>query len=132
MTLKEMGEMIRARRLSRGMTQEQLARLINVSPSAVAMYKQGRRKPKDHVMEALADVFNVPKVVIQYNENELESFASLPKNVIPISELHQQRVPMIGEVAAGEPIYGEEIGMFVNAPVECDAAITIKGDSMVS
>lgn len=57
--------------------------------------------------------------------------SNLPSNVRPISALHHQRVPMIGEVAAGEPIYApEEIGVYVDAPVKCDAAITIKGDSM--
>jgi len=130
MTPKEIGEMIKARRLSRGLTQAQLASRINVSESAVAMYEAGRRKPKDHVVEALADVFNVPKLAILYREDELEPITSTPKNVIPISDLHQQKVPMIGEVAGGEPIYGEEIGLFVNAPIECDAAVTIKGDSM--
>jgi SOS-response transcriptional repressor LexA len=39
---------------------------------------------------------------------------------------------MIGEVAAGEPIYAPaDVGVYVDAPVKCDAAITIKGDSMV-
>jgi len=57
--------------------------------------------------------------------------SKLPSNVRPISALHHQRVPMIGEVAAGEPIYApEEVGVYVDAPVKCDAAITIKGDSM--
>lgn len=57
--------------------------------------------------------------------------SNLPSNVRPISALHHQRVPMIGEVAAGEPIYApEEVGVYVDAPVKCDAAITIKGDSM--
>ncbi len=58
--------------------------------------------------------------------------SELPANVRPISALHHQRVPMIGEVAAGEPIYApEDVGVYVDAPVKCDAAITIKGDSMV-
>ncbi len=57
--------------------------------------------------------------------------SELPANVRPISALHHQRVPMIGEVAAGEPIYApEDVGVYVDAPVKCDAAITIKGDSM--
>lgn len=71
MTLKEIGEMIRVRRLSRGMTQDQLADAIGVSPSAVGMYEAGRRKPKDHIVEALADVFNVPKYAILYREDEI-------------------------------------------------------------
>jgi transcriptional regulator with XRE-family HTH domain len=68
---KEIGKMIQTRRLSRGMTQEQLASAIGVSPSAIGMYEAGRRRPKDHILEALADVFNVPKWAILYKEDEV-------------------------------------------------------------
>jgi repressor LexA len=35
-------------------------------------------------------------------------------------------------VAAGEPIYDpEELGVYVDSPVDADAAITIRGDSMI-
>ena len=71
MTTKEIGEKIRLMRESRGMTQKDLAKAINMSESAVAMYEQGNRRPKDHVAEAIADVFNVPKWAIFYNENEM-------------------------------------------------------------
>lgn len=55
----------------------------------------------------------------------------LPSNVRPISSLHRQRVPLIGGVAAGEPIYDpEDAGVYVESPVDADAAITIHGDSM--
>ena len=71
MTNKEIGEKIRLMRESRGMTQKDLAIAINKSESAVSMYEAGRRRPKDPVAEALADVFNVPKWSIFYNESEM-------------------------------------------------------------
>lgn len=132
MTNREVGEMIRTRRNSRGMTQAQLAAAIGVSESAVGMYESGRRRPKDAVVEALADVFNVPKWAILYREDEVGPIGSLPSNVRPISSLHTQRVPMIGEVAAGQPVYApEDCEVYVDSPVKCDAAITIRGDSMI-
>lgn len=67
----EIGRMIRARRMARGMSQEQLASIIGVSPSAIGMYEAGRRKPKDTIVEALADVFNVPSWAILYKEDEV-------------------------------------------------------------
>ena len=69
---QEVGEMIRTMRLSRNMTQEQLAEAIGKSPSAITMYESGRRRPKADVVEALADVFNVPKWAILYRESEME------------------------------------------------------------
>lgn len=71
MTNKEIGEKIRAMRLSRGMTQDELADAIGMSASAVAMYEAGRRRPKDDAAEALADTFNVPKWSIYYREDEM-------------------------------------------------------------
>lgn len=53
------------------MSQEDLAKLCGISPSAISMYEMGRRKPKDDIVEALADAFNVPKWSILYSENEM-------------------------------------------------------------
>lgn len=87
MTTKEIGEMIRTRRNSRGMTQAQLASRIGVSESAIAMYEAGRRRPKDNVVEALADVFNVPKWAILYTEDEMQPADEVPTD----DELYEMR-----------------------------------------
>lgn len=61
MTTKELGDRIRAGRLSREMTQDQLAKRIKVAPSTVAMWEAGKREPNMQMLEALADVYNVPR-----------------------------------------------------------------------
>jgi len=71
MTNKQIGELIRTRRLSRGMTQADLADAIGVTASAIGMFERGERRPKDVVAEALADVFNVPKWSIYFSEDEM-------------------------------------------------------------
>ena len=64
-------------------------------------------------------------------EDALSETYGLPSNVRPISQLHHQRVPMIGEVAAGKPIYDPDgQGVYIDAPVDADAALTVRGDSM--
>lgn len=126
---EKVGELIKARRMARGWTQEELAEKLQISASAIGMYESGRRYPKPDIIEALADVFNVPKWAIIMTEDEVQP--RFPANVRPISALHAQRIPLIGEVAAGEPIYApEELGVYVESPVDADAAITIHGDSM--
>lgn len=63
MGLKEdIGIRIRTMRLSRQMTQEDLARSIGQSASSITMYETGRREPDFEILEAMADVFNVPLV----------------------------------------------------------------------
>ena len=56
----------------------------------------------------------------------------LPANLQPLSSLHRQKVPLIGKVAAGVPIMAEQdYETYVDAPVGCDCALEIEGDSMV-
>ena len=56
------GLRIRTMRLSRGMTQADLAKSIGQSQSSITMYETGRREPDFETLEALADVFNVPLI----------------------------------------------------------------------
>ena len=49
-----MGARIAALRRETGMSQAQLAQLLQVSPSAVGMYEQGRREPSADTLVALA------------------------------------------------------------------------------
>ena len=46
-------------RLSRGMSQAELARRLNISTSAVGMYEQGRREPSVDTLIALSREFGV-------------------------------------------------------------------------
>lgn len=57
---KLIGLRIKTMRLSRKMTQADLAKYLNQSPSSITMYETGRRCPDFETLEALADVFNVP------------------------------------------------------------------------
>lgn len=52
LTLKEI-------RQSRGLTQEQLAKAIDVTPSAITMYESGARNPSVKVLIKLSHFFNV-------------------------------------------------------------------------
>ena len=71
MTTKEIGEMIRVRRMARGMTQDDLADRIGITASAIGMFENGKRRPKDEVAEAIADVFNIPKWAVYFSEEEV-------------------------------------------------------------
>lgn len=42
-----------------GMSQAQLAKLLNISPSAVGMYEQGRRTPAIDILVGISKVFCV-------------------------------------------------------------------------
>ncbi|MFT9496303.1 helix-turn-helix domain-containing protein [Anaerosolibacter sp.] len=53
------GERLKELRSKKDMTQQDLANLLNVSPSTVGMYEQGRRDPDTNTIKFLSDYFNV-------------------------------------------------------------------------
>ena len=55
-----LGIAIKTMRMSRRLSQNELAERIGVSRSAVSMWENGEREPNFDMIEALADVFNVP------------------------------------------------------------------------
>lgn len=54
-----LGPRIAALRRSAGWSQAELARRLQVSPSAVGMYEQGRREPSAATLVAMSQVFGV-------------------------------------------------------------------------
>jgi repressor LexA len=144
---ESIGDRIRKTRVNKGLTQQQVADSIGVTYQNVSQYERGLRIPKNETLLKIADAlgvsvyeligFNgantndVPLAVLQQQLYQHKQSA-FPSNVHPISTLHHQRVPLIGSVAAGQPIYDpEDLGVYVESPVDADAAITIRGDSMI-
>lgn len=54
-----LGARIAALRRNLGWSQGQLAELLQVSPSAVGMYEQGRREPSGEILVAMSRLFHV-------------------------------------------------------------------------
>lgn len=109
-------------RVSRGLTQDDLARELNLVKSSISMYENGKRKPSFEVLEAIADYFNV-------NMDTLYSSA-------PVFVPSLKRVPMLGYAAAGQPL--ENLDGQNTYYVETDSryavdfCITVRGDSMIN
>lgn len=56
----------------------------------------------------------------------------LPENIHPISSDSSQRIRVLGEIAAGKPLFMEEdYETWVNAPMKADFALIVRGDSML-
>ncbi len=96
-------------RTSKNMTQGELSKALNISQSAIAMYESGRREPKIEILEIFADYFNVDMNYITGKSNlttKIES-PTPPPNAIPLGT-YPYKIPLLGRVAAGEPIYADE------------------------
>lgn len=54
-----LGKRIAALRSAKGLNQKQLAEKLNISPSAIGMYEQGRREPSLALIVELAKILSV-------------------------------------------------------------------------
>lgn len=104
-----LGERIKVRRTELNMTQGDIAHQIGVAISTVQRYEKGQiEKIKLPVVEAIARTLDVsPDWLIGKTEIR-EKISPIPQNAIPIDLSNLKRIPILGRIAAGVPIYAEE------------------------
>lgn len=112
------------------MKQEDIARIAEVSVSAVSGWEKEIRSPKVGAIAKLCDYFRIPLNVFIDPDNDIYD-SDYPANLFPMPQT--KRIPLIGEVCAGEgTIANPEFEEYVTAPdwVHADFALKCKGDSM--
>mgnify|MGYP004662019449 CR=1 FL=1 len=81
-------DMLKFLREERGLSQDEFARLTQLSKSTISMYENGNREPKFETLEAIADFFNVDMntlldkqisdvVLTQQEENHIKKYRQL-------------------------------------------------------
>ena len=129
-----MGEYIKKLRTDHGYTQEELGQLLNpkVNRAAINKWEGGRvaNIKRSHIAQ-MAKIFDVDPVKLMC----FESIGPRPSNAQPLND--SCRIPLVGRVAAGQPIFdeGNIIGeVFVDpdliAGSENVYALKVRGDSM--
>lgn len=118
----------------------ELEKITGIKKSSLQRYASGTTKkiPLD-VIEILSNVFNVPQEYLMgWDESSrphpnLQLFAEyLPQNARPTKT---KKLPMLGNVACGEPMYASEsydAYIDVGSDIDADFCLTAKGDSMIN
>lgn len=127
----DIGNYIKQLRLSKGLSQEELGKIVGVQRAAVQKWEAGKvQNLKRETIKKLSEFFKVnPSMFIDADETE---YASIP-NILPMPKM--KKVPRLGAIACGEPILAEEnFEGYDDAPdyVDCDFTLECKGDSMVN
>lgn len=134
------GEMIKNFRERTGMSQREFARKCGLSNVTISMYEKNGINPKTgmpfqieyQTYFKLANVMgmDIDDMFEQLGDDALINI--MPHNVMQIKNLHPHQIPVLGSVAAGEPIWAEEMhGVYIDAPNKADFALIIEGESMV-
>lgn len=88
-------------RISRGITQEELAKHLNISNSAVGMYEQGRREPNQDMLKKMAEFFNVSVDYLiggQPNANPTKADLERLKKIKKLNDLFEKMTPQQQEL----------------------------------
>ena len=125
------GERIKKRREQIGLTQVALADMIGESKQTIYKYETGivTNIPSDKI-ELIAKALRVqPEWIMGWTDTES---TEIPPGFEPPPKM--RKVPLIGEIACGEPILAEQnVEDYLDVPeeVHCDFLLRCKGDSMI-
>lgn len=129
------GQRIKARREELGISAEDLGQKIGKAKTTIYRYELGLiEKMPTSVLEAIAAALQTsPAYLMGWTENKsLSSWQA--QNFDNISPVQTQRVPMLGEIACGKPIWAnEDRESYVQAGVniKADFCLIARGDSMI-
>ena len=129
----DIGARIKHRRQQLGFSAEKVAELVGVSPAT--MYRYEKNEIASMGTDKLLPIANALGVSPAYlmGWEDVPNSSPLPTNLIPASALTRKSIPLIGNVAAGEPIFAEEsYDTYLDIDSDCrvDYALRVKGDSM--
>lgn len=119
----DIGKRIAQIRRERGYNQEQLAEMSMLSRVTLARYETGVIEPGAFALSRIADALGVSTDELLCRVDKQPPFLHMVKGVVPI----------VGEIACGQPITAEQnIEGFADLPdgVTADFALRCNGDSM--
>lgn len=110
--------------------QTDFAEMLDVSEATISKWLSGKTSPRMKKLDAICGILNVSREDLLY-EHDFEE-----DEPIPASNLYTATVkdfPLLGTIAAGQPIFAEEtVPVLVSgaAGIDADFCLKIQGDSM--
>lgn len=126
---------IRELRKRMGLSLEQVAEQIGTSRQTVHRYETGAiaNIPHDKIVALAGVLGTTPASLMGWEGDDIPSFNNI--TVAGVASANMKRLPMLGNVACGEPIFAteeQECYARANADLVADFCLTAKGDSMIN
>lgn len=135
--MNTLGGKIRTLRKEKGLTQSQLSEELNkqfnlsTDRVMISKWETGFQTPVINTIKCLAQYFGVSLDYLNGDGiTKQDLFAQFP-NIMPISK---HRIPLLGEIACGEPKFADEDResyVEVGTNIQADFCLRAKGDSMI-
>jgi repressor LexA len=123
---------LRELRQERNLKQGELSARLGVAQSTLSAWELGKFDIDSDSLRRLSEIFDVSVDYLIYNDNvRRRQTVTNFGNILPITT---KKVPLLGEIACGKPIYAnEEFGEFADVydDLRCDFCLRAKGESMV-
>lgn len=117
-------------RKERGLLQKDISQIFSVSMGAVGNWESGNRIPDSETLSRIADYFQVSVDYLLGRDTPSEAAGTVPGLIA----VRKQKIPVLGEIACGKPIFADEdreVYVSVSEDLVCDYALIAKGDSML-
>lgn len=130
-----LNERIKSRRLELGLTLAELAEKIGVRDATIQRYESGEIKniKRSTVVKLAEALKTTPAYLMGWDTPSSDTVdVTKLKNYVPYNPV---KVPFLGEIACGEPIYAnQEYDSYVitDEGIHADFCIRAKGDSMIN
>ena len=110
----------------------ELSSKTGIPKSSISQYMSGYSKPNSERVYLISKALNVSEAWLMGYDvpMEREHSTKLPDNIIPIKT---KKLPMLGNIACGEPVFAnEEYGEYIDVDgnINADFCLRAKGDSM--
>ena len=131
------GDRIKSLRKSKGYNMRQMASALNLPYTTYVNYEKGAREPNSEQLILISKYFGVSidylmgRTDVPFTEETSENIFEKYPNIQPLPEM--RKIPLLGAIACGEPIYREE-DEWISLPtdIKADFCLRCEGDSMIN
>ena len=131
------GDRIKSLRKSKEYNMRQMASALNLPYTTYVNYEKGAREPNSEQLILISKYFGVSidylmgRTDVPFTEETSENIFEKYPNIQPLPEM--RKVPLLGAIACGEPIYREE-DEWISLPndIKADFCLRCEGDSMIN
>lgn len=123
-------ERLKQLRNKAGLTQTEMCSMFGVAQNTYSQWETDKREPDFKTLSRIADYFQVSVDYLLGRDAPSESAGTVPGLIA----IRKQKIPVLGEIACGKPIFADEdreVYVSVSEDLVCDYALIAKGDSML-
>lgn len=124
-------ERLRAARQNKKLSQREIAKMLYISQQAYAKYETGAASPNPDMLSRISEILDVSvdELTGRQPQDTFHTFGV--RNIFPIEK---KKIPLLGKIACGKPIYADEDResyVIAGTDINADFCLRAYGDSMV-